>query len=152
MRLKKSELNKLLGKNDIAPFWKRLIAYVLDSLIINLIIVLPFKGILDNVYKGNLFKMGFNDIKSAILIITIMSFLTLLYWVLLEYRTQQTIGKYLMNIYVMSTSKKFSFLQIVIRNIAKISAPLLILDVVYMFYNNNQRYTEKLSETKVMER
>ena len=152
MRLKKSELNKLLGKNDIAPFWKRFIAYILDSLIINLIIVLPFKGILDSVYKGNLFQMGFNDIKSAILIITVMSFLTLFYWVLLEYRTQQTIGKYLMNIYVMSTNKKFSFLQIVIRNIAKISAPLLILDVVYMFYNNNQRYTEKLSETKVMEK
>ena len=152
MRLKKSELNKLLGKNDIAPFWKRFIAYILDSLIINLIIVLPFKGILDSVYKGNLFKMGFNDIKSAILIITVMSFLTLFYWVLLEYRTQQTIGKYLMNIYVMSTNKKFSFLQIVIRNIAKISAPLLILDVVYMFYNNNQRYTEKLSETRVMEK
>ena len=152
MRLKKSELNKLLGKNDIAPFWKRFIAYILDSLIINLIIVLPFKGILDSVYKGNLFKMGFNDIKSAILIITLMSFLTLFYWVLLEYRTQQTIGKYLMNIYVMSTNKKFSFLQIVIRNISKISAPLLILDVVYMFYNNNQRYTEKLSETRVMEK
>lgn len=152
MRLKKSELNKLLGKNNIAPFWKRLIAYILDSLVINLIIVLPFKGILDSVYKGNMFKMGFNDIKSAILIITIMSFLTLLYWILLEYKTQQTIGKYLMNICVMSTNKKFSFLQIIIRNIAKISAPLLILDVAYMFYNNNQRYTEKLSETKVIEK
>jgi|TARA_Y100000310_G_scaffold341870_1_gene442624 uncharacterized RDD family membrane protein YckC len=152
MRLKKSELNKLLGKNDVAPFWKRVIAYIIDILIINSIVVLPFRDSLNEIYKGEmLFKVSFNDIKSVLLMSMIIAILSLIYWVVLEYRIQQTIGKHIMNIYVISMTKKINFSQIIIRNVTKISLPLLILDILYMLNNKSQRYTEKLSNTKVIE-
>ena len=75
----------------------------------------------------------------------------MIYWIILEYKVRQSIGKYIMNIYVTSTTKNLGFSQVIIRNITKISLPLLILDVLYMINNKGQRYTEKLSNTKVIE-
>ena len=152
MRLKKSELNKLLGKNDVAPLWKRVVAYIIDILIINSIVVLPFRDSLNEIYKeGALFNVNFNDIKSVLLMSVIIAILSLIYWVILEYKIQQTIGKHIMNIHVISMTKKMDFSQVIIRNVTKISLPLLILDVLYMLNNKSQRYTERLSNTKVIE-
>ena len=88
----------------------------------------------------------------ALLIGFIVSILTILYWTILEYKIQQTIGKALMNLYVQSRTKKLSFTQILLRNITKISAPLLILDTIYMFKTKTLRFTEILSNTYVIEK
>src|SRR3989344_1074780 len=151
MRLKKSELNKLLGKNNVASFWKRLAAYIIDSFVIMLIIS-PFRNKLNIFYAENVFSMAFNDLRSILLVSMMVSVISLIYWVSLEYKMGQTAGKYIMNIQVVSTTRNVDFLQILIRNITQISLPLLIIDTIFIFNSNGQRYTERLSNTRVMEK
>lgn len=147
-----------------APLWKRVFAYVIDTFIINLIIVMPFQKPLEELGKGLAEKSFFEAYKALLqtdlqammpkifFIFTVISLLSVLYWAVLEYKIGQSVGKILFNIYVKSQTERLTFGQCFLRNITKVSTPLLILDAAYMILTKGyQRYFEKISRTIVVE-
>ncbi len=143
----------LSTKNLPAAFWKRVLAYVIDMLIINLIIISPFEGFFRKFEKTSalFFKTQVN--KNFLMITLVIVLLTLAYFVLLEYLTKQTIGKMVLNIYVGSIIKELSLQQVVLRNITKPFSIVLLIDIIYMFFKKtNQRLFEVFSGTIVVEK
>jgi len=141
----------VLSRN--ASLWKRFFAYLIDALVINFVILWPFKdyflqiaGEIDLYNLGNVFSKFF-------LVSFVIAMLTILYWAVLEYFTKQSIGKILVGIKVKNLKSDYNFLNFFLRNIPKVSIVVLILDCIYMFFNENrQRFFEKISNTKVVER
>jgi len=140
-----------IKRGEPATFFRRFAAYFLDTIIIGLVITLPF-GYAYGSGMGSfeaLNSAGFS-IKTFLLSMFIAG-LTVLYWAILEYKLRQSIGKMILGIYVKPLTKKFTFWQALLRNLTKISSLLLILDCVYMFcMKTNQRFMETLAETEVL--
>ncbi|MDP2908202.1 MAG: RDD family protein [Nanoarchaeota archaeon] len=147
-----------------APIWKRALAYVIDVFVVNLIIVMPFQKVLEDLGKGLVNKGFFETYKLLLqtdlrvllpklfMIFTVVSFLSVLYWAILEYKIGQSVGKILFNIYVKSQAEKLTFWQCFLRNVTKVSTLPLVLDASYMIFTRGyQRYFEKLSKTFVAE-
>jgi uncharacterized RDD family membrane protein YckC len=132
-------------KKEVASFTRRILAYIIDVLIINTLILKPF----------NLFsRTGFNlqISRETIIIGFSTAMLTLLYWALLEFTVRQSIGKIITRIYVSSLKKQLTLYQCIMRNITKIVTPILIIDVLYALINKtHQRYFEKISNTEVLQ-
>ncbi len=153
-------VKSLVFKKNPAPLIKRIIAFFIDVLIIDIIIVMPFNKYIESITNG---QNGFSYFYSLVLKnpevifqLAIMSFiifvLSVAYWSILEFKTRQSIGKMLMNIKVMSKKKGFSFTQCIVRNISKPITILFLFDVLYMiFKKEKQRYFEKISDTAVVE-
>lgn len=147
-----------------ASLWKRAFAYIIDSFVINLIIIMPFQKLLEDLGKGfsdkgffEVYKILYqSDLKSIMpklfFMFTIISLLSVLYWAILEYKIGQSVGKILFNIHVKSQTEKLTFWQCFLRNITKVSTLPLILDASYMIFTKGyQRYFEKVSKTFVVE-
>lgn len=147
-----------------APLWKRAFAYVIDVFVVNLIIVLPFQKVLEELGSELVNKSFFETYKVLLqtdlrallpklfFIFTIISFLSVLYWAILEHKIGQSVGKILFNIYVRSQTEKLTFWQCFLRNVTKVSTLPLILDASYMIFTRGyQRYFEKISKTFVAE-
>lgn len=133
--------------------WKRIVAYLIDIAILDLIVLFPFNAFF--VDKSLDWKMLFNNqMNEQWAVLTFfMAFISLVYWVVLEYKLKQTIGKMIMKIQVKSvTEKELRFGQIFIRNFLKPFSVAFLIDVAYMFImRSNQRLTEKFSGTFVGE-
>ena len=144
---------RVMKKALPARFWKRGIAYIIDSLIISFIILSPFAGFLES-EPGSFFslmQMTFTwEYLSLSLVIAI---LTLAYWSFLEYKFNQSIGKIFLRLKVNSNKRKLTFNQVFLRNVTKLSTILVLLDCLYILKNKkkNQRYFEKMSNTYVTE-
>jgi len=72
----------------------------------------------------------------------------------MEWKFNQSVGKILLGLVVVSTTKKtLTFGQALTRNVTKLSNILLILDCINIFKDKkkNQRYFEKISKTQVLE-
>jgi len=154
-----------------ASLIKRLLAFIGDLLIINLIILEPFrKIIIDSIPQGDFFEvfklLSENDIVLGKLYASsiFIGVIALLYFSVMEWKLGQTIGKMLFGIYVVPVSEestikennKISFLQSIVRNMYLIPLfpffILIIIDPIYMFFNKtNQRLSEKMSGTFVVE-
>jgi len=147
-----------------ASLWKRAFAYIIDVFVINLVIIMPFQKVLEEVGKGFSEKGIFETYKllaqselQAVLpklffIFAVISLLSVLYWAILEYKIGQSIGKILFRIHVKSQTKKITFWQCFLRNVTKVSTFPLILDASYMIFTRGyQRYFEKISKTFVVE-
>lgn len=151
-----------------AMLWKRLAAFAIDFLIINFFIFSPFKKIFEGV-AGNhgSFSEVYETIKSnpevggSIATAAFFAgFLGMLYFVILEKKMQQSIGKKLMNLSVASSEgedKKISLWQHIVRNLFFIPIfpifLLWIIDPLFMVFNKgNSRLSEILSRTKVVQK
>ncbi len=157
---------KLKVKSFPAPLWKRVLAYIIDTIIISFVISMPFQGVLEDL-QGDVANKGFLETYTffsqnpyflesvfphLISIFFIVSALSILYWAILEYKIGQSVGKILMRLRVISDDKKLTFGRCIIRNITKVGTILLILDTLYLFFSRtNQRYFEKITQTKVIE-
>lgn len=152
-----------------ATMWKRVLAFMLDLLILDFFVLSVFKGLMGRLSKG---MSGFADTYSMlnnnpaqaqaiVMLFMLLILFLLVYFVLLQYLTGQTIGFMLFNIRVVSQEgeKKFGkagFWQCVLRNLFFIPAiPFILLwviDPLYLvFAKKGQRLTEWLSNTKVIE-
>ncbi len=134
-----------------APFWKRLVAYFIDTLLLDLVVALPFRGYFIT-YENMSFRELISGAQTAQLggIVFIIALLSLAYWVILEYKMHQTLGKMLMKIYVLP--QNLTLAQALLRNVTKIFQLALIIDVLYMlFKRGHQRLFEKFSNTQVVE-
>lgn len=147
-----------------ASVWKRLLSFVADLLIINLVIFFPFKRIIQksipefSSYSEAYTFLASNQIYTTTLTIVsiVMSLFAILYFALLEYKLQQTPGKILFNISIISETKKLSFWQSIVRSLFIIPVfpffLLWIIDPLFMFFTKtNQRLSEVISKTKTIE-
>ena len=147
-----------------ALIWKRIVAFLIDIFILALFVFLPFRG----VFAGSMREASFMEslkniasngefIKEFIPYYIAMSLLTFLYFFILESKMQQTIGKKIMNLYIVSDNNQIKKWQAFVRNLMFIPVfPfdwLMIIDPVFMFFkSSNQRLSEILSKTRVVER
>ena len=137
-----------------ASLWKRFFAYVVDFLVINIIILWPFKDYFIQASQNiGMESFKISGINSKFFAVSLaVAFLTILYWAILEFFTNQSVGKMIFDIKVKSL-KSHRFFDFFIRNISKISIVVLVIDCFYIFFNkDNQRIFEKISSTKVVER
>jgi len=110
---------------------KRTLAYFIDIIIV-VLVTYPLWS-------------GEKSIIKQVLSIVIL----ILYFSLMEYKLEQTIGKFITNIKV-KTKGKLRFKQALIRNLSKASTIVLLIDSIpIIFKNKKQRYLERLSKTEV---
>ncbi|MBU0461853.1 MAG: RDD family protein [Nanoarchaeota archaeon] len=153
------DLNLDLPKKKVvlgpAAIWKRALAFVIDLLLIDFIVIGPFKDVILSL-AGYSTKQTWgmiltepNNMASIMLIFALVSILALLYFVLTEYVLGQTIGKIIMKIRVVSLVPDRpwpGFGSCLIRSLFIIPvAPfyfLWIIDPIFMMFNqNSQRLT-----------
>ena len=148
-----------------ALIWKRIAAFFVDMLVINLFVLLPFRKLFQDIIpKDYSFSEAYRflsssaDYTSYISIVSfIMSIFIILYFLMLEKKMHQTIGKMLMRIYVVSDNKSTGAWQFLVRNLVFLPifpfVLLWIVDPLFMFFTkSNQRLTEILSKTRVIEK
>ena len=160
-----ARLNLPKEKTFVGPalIWKRVVAFLIDIIILNLTVLFPFRKLFQGIIPKNYSLSEAYGILSSSAnyysIVTIsfaMSILIILYFLMLENKMSQTIGKYLMRIHVVSDNNSLKKWQLLTRNLIFIPALpfvlLWIIDPLFMFFTNtNQRLTEILSKTKVVE-
>jgi len=147
-----------------ASILKRIIAFIVDFLILDFFVLGPFRKIFANIIPSSDFKEAYdfllnNTMETAALRISLvfMTILIILYFSILEYKTGQSVGKMILNIYVNGEKKELRYWQCVVRSMFFIPffpfVLLWIIDPVYLFFNkNHQRLTEVISKTRVVER
>ncbi len=148
-----------------ASVLKRLIAFLIDLFIVNLIILFPFRRIFNEMVPDTgSFSKTFEylsnnaDYSTSITVIMIVvAFLTILYFMIFEMKLGQSIGKMLFNLYVESQTKDLKYWQLFVRSMFLIPVfPFVLLwliDPIVMFFTKeNQRLSEILSRTKVVEK
>ncbi len=146
-----------------ALLWKRILAFVIDILIIELIIAAPFRSHLKNIVPGTSYSEVMNFIMSnpqvsykLSMIMGIIATLGILYFTILEFKTQQTIGKMIMKIFTVSQKKQPRFWQYLLSNLTFLPffpfAILWIVDPIYIiFTKNNQRFMERISHVHTVQ-
>lgn len=135
-------------KKEVASFTRRIIAYLIDVVVVNFLILSPFKASFNT--SKSIFSLSLIT-KDFVIVSISLAALSLLYWSLLEYSVKQSLGKMITRIYVSSTKKQLTLKQCFIRNIPKLVGIVLFLDVLYALINKtHQRYFEKLSDTEVL--
>ncbi len=148
-----------------ASVLKRLLAFLIDIFIINFIILFPFKGIINNIIPDTAsfsetvdFLSRNSEYNTYITVIMLLiAFLTILYFMLLEKNLNQSVGKMLFKLYVKSQTKDLKHWQLFVRSMFLIPLfPFVLLwiidPIVMLFTKENQRLSEILSKTKVVEK
>lgn len=153
-----------------ATIWKRMMAFVLDFLVLDFFVLGAFSSIAERMLGEStgltatyrLLESNYSAQMNAFVIMFMMiTLLVLSYFVLLQYMVGQTVGEILFNIKVVSDlgENKFGdagFGQCLLRNIFIIPAVpfifLWVIDPLYLaFVGKGQRLTELLSRTRVIE-
>jgi len=141
-----------------APLWKRLLAYIVDALIIGILVEASFIGLSKKAFgslsEKTFLSVAIPEITLSIIIMTlVIAVLSLLYWSVLEYKLGQSLGKMLFKLYVVSETEKLTFAQALVRNIPKTSSWLLIIDSLALLrYPYHKRFTERWSQTYVVDK
>lgn len=137
-------------KATLSPFWKRLIAWLIDQIVISLgvLVVLYFSGeipeSLSQIYQTSVML----NISQTIILLNIA------YFTILEGYTGQTLGKKVLSIIVFEEEKgtKVGFTRALFRRIGLIIPLLSILDAAtILFTSKNQRIFDILAGTLVVE-
>ena len=151
-----------------ALLWRRAAAFAIDFFILDFFVLASFNSLLEkNIPADYNFSKMYDFLKSnpdvmrnIIMILAFSSVIAGLYFLLLESRMQQSIGKKFMNIYIVSTKDNAStptFWQNILRNLIFIPIfpfiLLFIIDPIFMLFNkNSQRLSDILSNTKVVQK
>ncbi len=161
--MKKRGVPRLKLMNSYASPLKRVLALVIDLVVLSIVVLGPFNRVLNSLIpveggfsNALVFLQQNRDISSVINIVSIsIVILALLYFILLDYLVGQTIGKKILGLYVESLNGKIKLWQCVVRNIELIPffpfVILWIIDPIYMFWKG-QRLMEILSKTKTVQK
>ena len=145
-----------------ASVLKRAGAFIVDLLIINIVILFPFRRVFESILPAGNFSEAFDFLRSpesSMLLNVIMiavGILAMLYFMLLEKKIAQTPGKMLFGLFVRSQGKDLKNWQLFVRSMFLIPLfPFVLLwlidPIVMLFTKENQRLSEILSRTKVVE-
>jgi uncharacterized RDD family membrane protein YckC len=151
-----------------ATLWKRTVSFLLDLMILDLFIFSAFRDIIISTVttKGSFSEtysfLLSNPSLSKGLMYTVMlaCMLALAYFVMLEYLLQQTVGKMLLDITVVSTREtspeRPGIAQCITRSIFVLPiVPFIVLwliDPIFYLFNREQRFSEYISGTRVVEK
>jgi len=157
-----------------AGLFRRLAAFVLDLLILNMLVLEPFRNIFqNNIQVSSLtelysFLMENDTAYNTLYVSSVfISIIALLYFAILEWKLGQTLGKMLFGIYVVDEngesialsdgSHGISFWKALVRSLYFIPAfPFVLLvlaDPIFMVFNkNSQRLSEIISKTRVVQK
>jgi len=142
---------------------RRLIAFIIDLLIIDFVILSPFNKFFQMIIpSGTLseqirFFQENPKISNPInLLLIVIGILVLFYFTIFEYKISQTPGKIITGLYVIP-QKKVKFINYLLSNITFIPVfpfyLLWIIDPVYMIISpKNQRLMEKLNNLLVVQK
>jgi uncharacterized RDD family membrane protein YckC len=145
-----------------ASVLKRLGAFIIDLLIINIVILFPFTKLLEKIIPQSSFSGAFEllsaDQSGTLTVVMLaISFLSILYFMTLEGKLGQTPGKMLFKLFVRGREKELRKWQLLVRSMFLIPVfPFVLLwiidPVVMLFTKQNQRLSEILSKTTVVEK
>ena len=145
-------------KQKPARFWKRGVAYIIDTFIISFIVMSPFSNLLSQNTEINTFADFITVLQATfslqfVTITIVTGILALVYWSFMEWRFNQSVGKILLKLTVKNLTKKpVTFTQALVRNLTKLSTIVLLIDCIFIIKSKkNQRYFERLSKTQVTE-
>ena len=137
---------------DVNHWILRLLAYIIDSIIIGIIAyVIFFFAIIATVFTGGLFFLGF-----YFLLFFFFGILEVLYFVIMEvYWHGATFGKYFLGLQVQTENgNKVTLEKSFIRNISKILWIFLLIDwllgIVIPGKDQRQKYTDRIAGTTVV--
>src|SRR3989344_9156093 len=156
----KPSLNYFLQKPEVS-IWKRGFALLLDIIIIQVIVNLAFKSQIKEQISNGSFIEIYNSINQnyslyaplLLKLSIITALLSLLYFTLLEWKLNQTIGKMVFKIKVMP--KRLEFWQALVRNIPKAALFVnytffvFLADLFYLGFTK-QRQFDKLAKTSLV--
>ena len=141
-----------------AGFWYRLAAYIIDSLVMGvgiLIAISPFifLAILASLADENAFLNALM-VLSGLTLGLVALVIGLCYYIVLEGRYGKTVGKYVMGLTVLKTNgSRIGYKEAFLRSIPKYVRNLLIIDVLIMlifFGKEKQRGFDKVADTMVV--
>ncbi|MBN2367730.1 RDD family protein [Candidatus Woesearchaeota archaeon] len=147
-----------------APVWKRVLAFIADLLVIQLVIFSPFSASLsgslpssDNIMENYRYLAEQSDMMSQITMMILFMFgLMFAYFFLFDLKLGQTPGKMLFKLYVVPMIKKDSLTiwRLISRNLAILPVfpftLLWIIDPLYMVFSG-KRLSDILTKTLVVE-
>lgn len=157
------KISKLRIKEVPANIWKRLIAFLADLLIINIVIMYPFKKHFKNIIPSTKYGEAVDyvlanpSVANTLTITAVMvSIIVVLYFSLSEFKTGTTLGKYFLKIGVKSLDKKASFWQFFVSNLTFVLfLPFIILWVVdplhMILSERKQRLMERIAKLETVE-
>ena len=147
-----------------AQVWKRLGAFLVDMLILDFTVLLPFQKVLGKLLP---IENGFGRMYESLLaneglagrLITLsvaMSVFMVLYFAILETKIRTTPGKYLFKISVQGYDKELKFWQAVVRSLFLVPVfpffLLWVLDPLFLIFSkSSQRLSEIFSKTRTVE-
>lgn len=152
-----------------ANLWKRILAFVLDLLVLDFFVLSIFNSVTEKMLGGvtdvllayKMIQQDSAQMQALTVLFMIIVLLALAYFALLQYATGQTLGCILMNIHVVAqvSEKEFrrpDMWQCIVRNLFLIpTIPFIflwIIDPIYLYFGKKgQRLTEWLSTTRVVE-
>jgi uncharacterized RDD family membrane protein YckC len=161
MDLDLPDMNKKVTGN--ASLLRRLIALLADLIIIDFVIIEPFKNLFSKLFSGaeelslSAYQELFvNSPNYGVLLFSVI-FISILAWIylsVLQYKFGQTIGQMLVRVKVVSQTGELTYLQAFLRNLFIIPVfpfmLLWIIDPIYIFFDkDNRRLSELISKTKV---
>jgi len=139
--------------------FKQIRSSLIDFLIIEFLFVAPFGGILSKVVPKNAFTavntISRADLQTLTLVMLLITVLILAYFLISEYKLGQSLGKFILNIHIIS-EKPIRLWQIFVSNLLMIPffpfVLLWLVDPIYaVFSKENQRLLEKWAKLKVVE-
>jgi uncharacterized RDD family membrane protein YckC len=135
---------------------KRTFAFILDLIIVDMLIIFPFKDIFNKLFLDPFDMINDAPILSKVIgVYGFISVFIIAYFVILEYYTGQTLGKLMMDLKTVSLQNKgLSLVQAILRSLYFIPVfpfNLFIFIDLAMFYYNGKRLLELFSKTKVIE-
>ncbi|MFQ5475137.1 MAG: RDD family protein [Candidatus Nanoarchaeia archaeon] len=146
-----------------AQLWKRILAFLIDILLVDMFIITPFRSTIMTLvgFKMETFSMIFSapaNPEAIAIVFGFASVFVLFYFVLTDYLLGQGVGKMILNIYVVSIEGDVQpgFWRCVLRSLFVIPLQpfqlLWILDPIFMIFNkNNQRLTEFIGKTATLQ-
>lgn len=160
--MKKRGLNLPKERKFVGPasFLKRVAAFLIDLFVIYFIIGYPLNSLLKKLipptdsftdYFKYLVDPQFPPI--AFVVIASLEIISLLYFVALEYRLGQSLGKMMMKIYIVSDKKELKIWQVVVRSLFLLVDIIWMIDVIYYVFNKEKRRLfEVLSKTRTVQK
>lgn len=134
--------------------WKRVIALFIDLAIVDFIITRPLNNLVE-VKEISSFKeiLNLGSLNNLFWVSLLIGLLGIMYWSILEYKINQTMGGLVFNLRMRTLdNKKARFSQVFLRNLTKISVVFLVVDSIHiLFSDKKQRFFEKLSNTRTVE-
>jgi len=158
---KRKKVNRLREFVFVANPLTRILASIVDLIIINVIILSPFKKIFNAFQKMNISVYNY-DLETSIMLYSYVFPVFLLiisYFIIFEFVLQQTPGKMITGVYVESLrtkDKKPTLMQCILKNIVLFPImPFVILwifDFIFLFHKDKTRLTEKVLGLRSVEK